>query len=50
MRKHLFYNLSTIEYKQLRCPDCWENTECLECGCNIEEMFLSDKPCPKGRF
>ena len=38
------------EYKKFMCPDCWRAGHCLECGCDIDSMFESSKPCPRGRF
>jgi hypothetical protein len=28
-----------------KCTDCWNNGECLKCGCSTLELFLSKKPC-----
>jgi len=39
-----------ISYKKLKCSECWDLGYCEECGCDIEEMFSSSKPCPKGMF
>ena len=33
-----------------KCKPCFNNGECLECGCDFKAMILSDKPCPKGNF
>lgn len=45
-----YYDPKDIEYKKRKCPDCWKEGECLVCECDIESMFNSNKPCPKGRF
>ena len=37
-------------YKKTVCNDCWKAGYCLSCGCDIEDMFNSDKPCPRGKF
>ena len=39
-----------IKDKIEACPDCWNQNSCTECGCNAYDMFISDKPCPKGNF
>ena len=38
--------------KVAACPDCYKNGECLhsDCGCNMDDVIFSDKPCPKGKF
>jgi hypothetical protein len=37
-------------YKKVLCNDCWKEGACVVCGCDIEDMFNSDKPCPKGKW
>lgn len=41
---------TTFEEKVKACEPCWDNGECLSCGCDIIAMFMSDKPCPDGKF
>jgi hypothetical protein len=50
------------EYKKMICPDCWNEGYCVGgidpetnefvegCGCFVEELFYSDKPCTANRF
>lgn len=32
--------------KVTKARPCFENSACLECGCDSIMMFMSDKPCP----
>ena len=43
-------NRCKVFSKKKLCSECWDEGICVECGCDIEEMFSSSKPCPKGRF
>lgn len=45
-----WFDPKDIEYKKRVCKGCWDNGECLVCQCDIEAMFNSNKPCPRGRF
>ena len=48
-----FYTKKTVTRiadKAAKCPECWENGACLECGCEVFEMFKSDKSCPNEKF
>ncbi len=50
-RRYISGNIpATFEEKVRICKPCWDNGECLNCGCPIVELFLSDKPCPDGKF
>jgi hypothetical protein len=37
-------------HKAASCPECYFNGACLICECGFDDMILSDKPCPKGKF
>jgi hypothetical protein len=39
-----------VEFKKSKCGDCYKQGACIECGCEIHSMFLSDKPCPINKF
>lgn len=39
-----------VNRKALLCPGCWDQGACVHCGCNIYDMFISDKPCEDGKF
>jgi len=42
--------IDDVMFKVAQCPDCYMIGECQHCFCSAEEMFHSDKPCPKGKF
>lgn len=45
-----YFDPKDLGYKKRVCSECWKAGECVVCECDIEAMFNSDKPCPKGRF
>lgn len=40
----------TAMYKASKCPDCYKATECIHCGCDFNEMVLTNKPCPENKW
>lgn len=38
--------MSIIDRVRL-CHDCFENGDCLDCGCDFDELIYSDKPCKR---
>ena len=52
--RRIFWSESKIRSwvmpKAEKCPPCFEQNACTECGCDAYMMMLSDKPCPKGNF
>lgn len=50
LNRIIFYKTTKAINKSFICTDCYNNGSCLECGCDIIPMFLSDKPCPLNKF
>lgn len=42
--------IDDLLYKVSQCPECYQNGNCLQCGCPINKMLYSNKSCPNGKF
>lgn len=43
--------LVTVGNRASICPECWNSPDscCIECGCQIPEVWLSGKQCSKSK-
>jgi hypothetical protein len=43
-------NIDDLLFKVSQCGDCYQNGNCIKCGCPMKEMLYSSKSCPNGKF
>lgn len=41
------FSIYRLYNKIEKCKDCFDNGDCLQCGCDFEKLVLSDKKCNK---